>query len=74
MREDDTVKGARVVFLVGAGGLLAAGGMIVGGIVLNHRYHEWKSRPLHERSARHRVLPTMGWNGRTHMLGLQGRF
>lgn len=67
-------KRGRLTFLVGAGGTLVAGVLLVSGIVLNQRYQRWKSRPVHEKLAQPRVLPSLGWNGRTRTVGLAGRF
>lgn len=76
--EEDEVVDAeargRLIFLLGAGGTLVAGVLLGSGIVLNQRYQSWKSRPAHEKLARRWVLPSFGWNGRTHRVGVQGRF
>lgn len=71
---DTTADKGRIAFLVGAGGLLVAGVLLVSGVVLNQRYQAWKSRPAHEKLTRRRVMPSLGMHGRTHTVGLLGRF
>lgn len=70
----ETTKRARITLFAGGGGMLVAGALLVSGIVLNQRYQSWKSRPAHQKLARRRVWPSLGWNGRTHTVGALGRF
>lgn len=60
----------RTLFLVGSVGLVVGGGLFVGGVVLHQRYLGQKN----EFARGPRVRPLHAWTGRTHVMGVQGRF
>lgn len=75
----DSVRESRSVgrnlFLLGAAGLIAAGAMLTGGIILNQRHSAWRERSIRAANRRQaRVLPWHQWNGQTNQFGIAARF
>lgn len=72
---DKLRRDGRRGFFFGLGGLVIAGAMLASGIVMNQRYNAWKSRAQRASARRaFRLLPQHQWNGRTHAVGVAGRF
>lgn len=65
----------RNMFLLGAAGLIAAGAMLTGGVILNQRHSAWRERSIRAANRKQaRVLPWHQWNGRTNQFGIAARF
>lgn len=64
---------SRATLVGGLVGLAISGAMLAGGIVMNQRYHQWKSSGG-QAWRRYRIAPTMTWSPKRGSFSLTGSF
>lgn len=64
---------ARTTLVGGLVGLAISGAMLAGGIVMNQRYHQWKSSG-NQAWRRYRIAPIATWGPKRGSFGLTGTF